>query len=76
VGALAWYGNLLASGGKDRLIKLHDPRVSNDAVVSLSGHTYEVCGLKWSPDGEWLASGGTIMSFKIGAGRVQLLYKP
>lgn len=24
----------------------------------LAGHRQEVCGLKWSPDGQYLASGG------------------
>lgn len=24
----------------------------------MAGHTQEVCGLKWSPDGSYLASGG------------------
>ena len=27
-------------------------------IATLSGHTQEVCGLKWSPDGKYLASGG------------------
>lgn len=27
-------------------------------ISTLTGHTQEVCGLKWSPDGRYLASGG------------------
>lgn len=27
-------------------------------VATLAGHTQEVCGLKWAPDGRYLASGG------------------
>lgn len=27
-------------------------------VLTTNGHTQEVCGLKWSPDGRYLASGG------------------
>ena len=33
-------------------------RVPDHHVGTLQGHTQEVCGLKWSPDGKFLASGG------------------
>lgn len=33
-------------------------RVADHHVGTLSGHSQEVCGLKWSPDGRYLASGG------------------
>ncbi|XP_021712664.1 fizzy-related protein homolog [Aedes aegypti] len=59
VGALAWNGDVLSSGSRDRLIMQRDTRTP--AQVSerrLAGHRQEVCGLKWSPDNQYLASGG------------------
>ena len=40
------------------MIHNHDVRVENHHVATLESHTQEVCGLKWSPDGKYLASGG------------------
>lgn len=59
VGALAWNGDILSSGSRDRLIIQRDTRTP--ALASerrLTGHRQEVCGLKWSPDNQYLASGG------------------
>ncbi|XP_034841220.1 fizzy-related protein homolog [Maniola jurtina] len=59
VGALAWNGDILSSGSRDRHIRQRDTRTP--AIQSsriLQGHRQEVCGLKWSPDGQSLASGG------------------
>eukprot|EP00189_Rhodosorus_marinus_P002787 CAMPEP_0113968802 /NCGR_PEP_ID=MMETSP0011_2-20120614/9784_1 /TAXON_ID=101924 /ORGANISM="Rhodosorus marinus" /LENGTH=485 /DNA_ID=CAMNT_0000982029 /DNA_START=343 /DNA_END=1800 /DNA_ORIENTATION=+ /assembly_acc=CAM_ASM_000156 len=58
VGSLAWNGPLLSSGSRDASIINHDVRVQNHHVASLLSHQQEVCGLKWSPDGTMLASGG------------------
>ncbi|PAA87966.1 hypothetical protein BOX15_Mlig026154g1 [Macrostomum lignano] len=75
VGALAWNGDLLASGSRDRTIRLWDyrrPCGGSGGSTSVSGGTFtrpssnqrltnhrqEVCGLKWSPDRQHLASGG------------------
>jgi cell division cycle 20-like protein 1 (cofactor of APC complex) len=59
VSSLSWSGNLLASGSRDRSINVHDLRIGMRDVVSVyQGHTQEVCGLKWSFDGQSLASGG------------------
>ena len=58
VGALAWNGPMLSSGGRDSRIIHHDVRVQQHKVGVLRGHTQEVCGLKWSPSGTQLASGG------------------
>eukprot|EP00897_Mesotaenium_endlicherianum_P010935 jgi/Mesen1/9870/ME000070S09154 len=59
VGALAWNGGpILSSGGRDNLIINHDVRVREHITSRLTGHEQEVCGLKWSPSGQQLASGG------------------
>ena len=59
VGALAWNGDMLSSGSRDRLILQRDVRTPMIAGErKLVGHRQEVCGLKWSPDGQYLASGG------------------
>ena len=59
VGALAWNGDSLSSGSRDRLILQRDIRTpAIQAERRLVGHRQEVCGLKWSPDNQWLASGG------------------
>lgn len=59
VGALAWNGDILLSGSRDRSILQRDIRTP--CLVperKLEAHNQEVCGLKWSPDNQNLASGG------------------
>lgn len=58
VGALAWNSFMVSSGSRDGTIVHHDVRQREHAVAELAGHTQEVCGLKWSPDYKYLASGG------------------
>jgi cell division cycle 20-like protein 1 (cofactor of APC complex) len=73
VGALSWKlsgsaggggaghgsSSLLASGSRDRLIHLRDPRSDAPYEMRLCGHKQEVCGLRWSFDERsMLASGG------------------
>ena len=59
VGALAWNGDSLSSGSRGRLILQRDIRTpAVQPERRLVGHRQEVCGLKWSPDNQWLASGG------------------
>ncbi|KAL3201769.1 hypothetical protein MRX96_042788 [Rhipicephalus microplus] len=60
VGALAWNGDVLSSGSRDRLILQRDARTPSGGAPErrLQGHRQEVCGLKWSPDNQHLASGG------------------
>ena len=50
---------MLSSGSRDRLILQRDIRTPSVAPERrLTGHRQEVCGLKWSPDHQHLASGG------------------
>ena len=58
VGSLAWNSHVLSSGSRDSNIMQHDVRIAQHHIATLSGHSQEVCGLKWSPDGTQLASGG------------------
>lgn len=58
VGSLAWNSYMVSSGSRDGAIIHHDVRQRDHNVATLNGHTQEVCGLKWSPDLKYLASGG------------------
>jgi cell division cycle 20-like protein 1 (cofactor of APC complex) len=55
---LCWNGSILTSGSRDRHIYHHDLRSPKPFIAKLVGHKQEVCGLRWSPDGQYLASGG------------------
>ncbi len=55
VGSMCWNGALLTTGCKSGVILNNDVRVADAVIGSLEGHTQEVCGLKWSPDGRFLA---------------------
>ncbi|XP_022919018.1 cell division cycle protein 20 homolog [Onthophagus taurus] len=58
VGSLAWNSYVVSSGSRSGQIIHHDVRQREHQISVLSGHTHEVCGLKWSTDGKYLASGG------------------
>jgi len=58
VGALDWNEHLLSTGSRDCSILNHDVRVAQHVVSTVQTHTQEVCGLRWSPSGSQLASGG------------------
>jgi WD40 repeat protein len=49
-------GQTVATGGRDRLVKLWD-RKTGQVKATLEGHTAPVIGLAFSPDGRTLASG-------------------
>ncbi|KAI8815031.1 WD40-repeat-containing domain protein [Cladochytrium replicatum] len=57
VGVLAWNSNILSSGSRDRHILHRDIRQPN-FIRKLDAHRLEVCGLRWNPDTNHLASGG------------------
>lgn len=58
VGSLSWSGDTLCSGSRDKSILQWDHRMPVSPTRRLLAHTQEVCGLKWSPDHQMLASGG------------------
>lgn len=58
ISSLDWNNHTLSSGSKSGLIFHHDVRIAQHHVGTLNGHTgHEICGLKWSPDGKYIASG-------------------
>lgn len=65
VGSLAWNSYILSSGSRSGQIIHHDVRQREHLVNILNGHTQEVCGLKWSTDGKYLASGGNDNAINI-----------
>jgi len=74
VSALAWNGHCLSSAGRDATIVHHDVRIRDHATGSCVGHSQEICGLSWSPDGTTLASGAndnTVMLWSAAQSGVQ-----
>ncbi len=64
-------GEILASGGKDKTIKLWNIE-SGENINTLKGHTDIVRSVKFSPDGKILASGGydnNIILWKVSTGK-------
>ncbi|KAL8538713.1 hypothetical protein ACS0TY_000650 [Phlomoides rotata] len=60
VGAMDWNNNhILTTGGMDGQIINNDVRVRSHIVETYRGHHQDVCGLKWSANGQQLASGGS-----------------
>ena len=60
VSSLAWNSRsgLLSSGSQSGQVHNYDPRVALFHKHVLKAHTMDVCGLRWSPNGRFLASGG------------------
>ncbi len=59
IGSLHWQNNLLVSGSRDKIIRLYDVRKKFcKPVFSFAGHLQEICGLKFSPENNYIASGG------------------
>lgn len=69
VSSLDWNSHTLSSGSKSGLIFQHDVRYPQHHVGTLNGHAgYEICGLRWSPDGKYLASGANDNKVNIWSG--------
>eukprot|EP00049_Salpingoeca_infusionum_P001851 m.51523 g.51523 ORF g.51523 m.51523 type:complete len:467 (+) comp11241_c1_seq1:205-1605(+) len=75
VGAMDWNEHILSSGSQTGHIINSDVRVQQHAVSHLRGHSSEVCGLKWSPDGRLLASGGNDNVLNIWTGEGELKHR-
>lgn len=56
VGSIAWNNHILSTAGKK--IVNFDTRAEPRAFQTCQGHRGRLCGLKWSPSGRQLASGG------------------
>lgn len=65
VTCLSWNGSTLTSGSKSAEIHHHDVRIPKHHVGSFMGHEGQVSGLRWSPSGQHLASGGQDKLVKI-----------
>jgi cell division cycle protein 20 (cofactor of APC complex) len=58
VGSLSWNRHLLTTGAHDGTLQTHDVRIASHLIHNHGRvHSGEVCNLKWSPDGRFLASG-------------------
>lgn len=51
VSAISWNNQIVSTGSRDRMVISRDLRISNPIVHRHLGHKQEVCGLKWSFDG-------------------------
>ncbi|KAJ3364210.1 Fizzy- protein [Allomyces arbusculus] len=59
LGAIHWTHGAVTTGSRDRTVAHWDMRRPSDTPLArLQAHRQEVCGLRWSPDGTALASGG------------------
>lgn len=63
IASMSWNGNILCTGGKSGKIVVQDVRSNSNDV--LTGHTQEVCGLEWSPDYKYLASGSNDNDIRV-----------
>lgn len=71
VGSLCWNEHVVSSGSRSGRIHHDDVRAPQPNIASLEGHSQEVCGLKWSPDGRYLASGGNDNMVNVWSGVTQ-----
>ena len=58
------YGDFLSSGSGDTNLKLWDIR-RKGCIFTYKGHSEAVTCLKFSPDGQWVASGGEEGAVKV-----------
>jgi len=52
ISSIAWNGSTLSTGSKDKMVLNRDLRMRNSTTHRYAGHKQEVCGLRWSHDGQ------------------------
>lgn len=53
IDCISWNNsNILSTGGRDHMIYTRDLRMPDNFVLRFEGHRDEVCGLKWSGNGQ------------------------
>ncbi|EJW04610.1 hypothetical protein EDEG_01194 [Edhazardia aedis USNM 41457] len=62
--AMSWNDHILSCGTKQGVVINYDLRTGAE-VKRYSNHVGEICGLKWSPDKRFLASGGNDNQVRI-----------
>jgi len=65
VGAISIFENLILTGSRDKKLLLQDFRSGNMRCHEFNGPKQEICGLKWSPDGEYFAVGSNDNSMMV-----------
>ena len=58
VPCLSWNKWVVSAGSRAGVILHSDVRIQEHCVSSVQAHSQEICGMAWSPDGRYLASGG------------------
>ncbi|TBU16143.1 WD40 domain-containing protein [Ordospora colligata] len=74
ISSLSWNGNIISSG--DKVGRLCNMDIRSGQVSAIGGHSQEICGLAWSADLRYLASGGndnTIRIWQLGNNNSQTL---
>ena len=71
VASLSWNKWLLAGGSRAGEIQQSDTRLADHVVATSRAHSQQVCGLAWSSDGKYLASGGNDNILNIWASQQQ-----
>ena len=65
VGAISIFRNLILTGSRDKKLLLQDFRCGSSTPFEFNGPKQEICGLKWSPDGEYFAVGSNDNSMMV-----------
>ena len=63
-GAFHPYLGLVASGGKDGVVKMWDPK-SGHCATTLHGHKNSITCSKWNKNGNWLVTGSKDQTLKV-----------
>lgn len=63
VWTVAFHGNMIATGGADRQLRLWEP--NGKAIAALPGHTDWISGIAFTPDGKQIATSSLDRSIRI-----------